>query len=186
MSNHSDEASDAAAAFMLQFSEEPEHVSVILACSRIDELLGILIRSRLLPCPAKNDQLLESERGLGTFSNRIDLAYRLGLIPNRLSEVLHLLRKIRNDFAHTYTGQRMDSSPHTDRLMEALRLIKIEGDMPVVRKGMRLRNPMLSQARENFTILAIVIIGSLEMATRIVQSVDNTLCEKLKVLRWFD
>ncbi|HXX21704.1 MAG TPA: hypothetical protein VEO19_00985 [Terriglobia bacterium] len=39
---------------------------------------------------------------LGTFSSRIDLAYLVGLVSKTAHRELHLIRKIRNRFAHEY------------------------------------------------------------------------------------
>jgi hypothetical protein len=39
---------------------------------------------------------------LGAFSARIDLAYLMGLVSKRAHRELHLIRKIRNEFAHAY------------------------------------------------------------------------------------
>jgi hypothetical protein len=115
---------------MEAFVGQPEHVAVILASSKIDELLGLCIRSRLLPCPTGKDALLESDRGLGSFSNRIDLAHRLGIIPAKFAKALHLLRKIRNDFAHSYSAQNLNASPHKDRIADINRVLAVADAMP--------------------------------------------------------
>ena len=52
----------------------------------------------------KNDnlfkQMLNGNGPLATFSSKIDLAYSLALIDENVHQDLHLLKKIRNEFAH--------------------------------------------------------------------------------------
>ena len=78
--------------FTVEFSHQPDHVAAILSTSRMDDLLKRLIESRLLPCPSKEDELLESERGIGTFSNRIDMAFRLVSVRKFVSPTKRLAR----------------------------------------------------------------------------------------------
>ncbi len=98
------EAHQRSAGFLSSYLLEPDHVAVIIATSKMDELLTFAIRQRLRPCPEKSDDLLDTERGVGTFSNKILFAHRLGIICPNLARALHLFRKIRNDFAHAYEG----------------------------------------------------------------------------------
>lgn len=75
---------------------------VIVAAAYIDELLGYLFRCFLSsPSSEKEDKELFSGYGpLSTFSSKIVLSYRLGLISNYEYKTLQIIRKIRNLFAH--------------------------------------------------------------------------------------
>ena len=44
--------------------------------------------------------------------------YRLGLIDTEFAKVLHLVRKIRNEFAHEVKDSRLNASPHKERIRE--------------------------------------------------------------------
>jgi hypothetical protein len=46
------------------------------------------------------------------------MVFRLGLIDRQFARHLHLIRKIRNDFAHETKGASLDASPHRDRVRE--------------------------------------------------------------------
>ena len=68
----------------------------------LDELLKQLIAAHLLPCAGQETLFSGAAAPLSFFSSRIDLAHRIGLISPRLARDLHLIRRIRNDFAHTF------------------------------------------------------------------------------------
>ena len=67
-----------------------------------EDALGQLLAAFMLATEA-TDQLLEGFNApLGTFSSRIKAAYALGLIAKDQSDDLERLRKIRNEFAHSW------------------------------------------------------------------------------------
>jgi hypothetical protein len=76
---------------------------VIVGASKVDHLLQAILEGYLLPKIAKQkdpDELLEGDRPLSTFSARIKLCYRLGLIDATLYAALEKLRAVRNPCAH--------------------------------------------------------------------------------------
>jgi len=77
---------------------------VIVGASKIDNLLLEILSSHMLPKRAKakdQDELLEGDRPLATFSARIKMCYRLGLIDESLYLSLETLRALRNPSAHS-------------------------------------------------------------------------------------
>jgi hypothetical protein len=110
--------------FVLEFMAETDRAAVVLGASKLDHQLYMILKKVLLPCPARRDDLFDGESGLGTFSAKIDMAYRLGLIDAGFARHLHLIRKIRNDFAHDVSGCSLDSGPHKDRVLELVGAMK--------------------------------------------------------------
>ena len=104
--------------FKEEFKKETDRAAVILAAAKIDELLRLALIKRLAPSPTARDNLLEPEGSLGSFRARIDIAYRLNLIDSAFVRALHLVRKIRNDFAHESSGASLSSGSHADRVRE--------------------------------------------------------------------
>lgn len=104
--------------FISEFKTETDRAAVILGTSKIDFLLGQLISNILLPFPGKEDDLLDEkrERPLSTLSARISICHRLGVIDSQFVKSLHTVRKIRNDFAHEYSGTRLDVPPYRDQI----------------------------------------------------------------------
>lgn len=111
--------------FIMLLQEESDRGCVIVSAAMLDDILLQLLKRRLAPSLEKKDELLEG--GAAAFSNfsaRIDLAYRVGLIRASTRATFHLLRKIRNDFAHISDPKTFDSSSVKSRTLEIFKLNK--------------------------------------------------------------
>jgi hypothetical protein len=83
--------------------EQQPRAAVILAASKIDNLLRQTLASYLHPKTAKAkdpDELLDGDNPLSTFSSRIKMCSRLGIIDPDLGREFDRLRQIRNQAAH--------------------------------------------------------------------------------------
>ena len=47
---------------------------------------------------------------------KINICYRLGLLSAEFTRALHIVRRIRNAFAHELSGAHLDSGPQADRV----------------------------------------------------------------------
>jgi len=102
-----------------EFAQESDRATVIVAVVLLDSALETLLRSRLAPAPSSQDTLLEGAYApLSTFSSRIDAAYRLGLISAAFARDLHVVRRIRNEFAHNISGCSFQDSGVRHRVAE--------------------------------------------------------------------
>lgn len=104
--------------FVDEFKNESDRAAVILGAAQLDLHLYELLSLVLRPCTSRSDDLLDGDGPLGTFSSRITLAHRLGLIDDEFCRALNLIRRIRNAFAHELTGTSLDSGAHRDRVRE--------------------------------------------------------------------
>ena len=88
--------------FLNELGGSNDRVSIIVAVAEMDSRLTSVLRASLLPVGKNDDDdsLFGSDRPLSSFSARIHLAYRLGLIDDSFARALHLIRKMRNEFAH--------------------------------------------------------------------------------------
>lgn len=92
----------------------------------LDEVLKTLLETYLVPITGTKDNLIgELYAPISTFNSRIDLAYRIGLITARFSRDLHLIRRIRNDFAHDIDGCNFENTDVQNRVLELSRSSKI-------------------------------------------------------------
>lgn len=109
---------DAYEEFINEFASETERAAVILATSKIDSLLSLLISNVLLPFPGKEDDLLDEERQrpLTSLAARISVCHRLGIVNAEFAKTLHAIRKIRNDFAHEISGAKLNLPPYRDQI----------------------------------------------------------------------
>lgn len=85
-------------------AERTPRTMIIVGASKVDSLLYDTLAAHLLPKRAKaeeQDELLDSDRPLATFSSRIKMCYRLGIVDESLYLTLEALRALRNPSAHS-------------------------------------------------------------------------------------
>ena len=97
----------------------------IFSASHLDEQLALLLRAFFVDDQRTADEVLEDTGALSTFGARIELAFLLGLISARERRMLNLIRKIRNDFAHSSKIASFSQFPIKDRCLtlDAMRIL---------------------------------------------------------------
>jgi hypothetical protein len=106
--------------------ENSSRIIIIIGASKIDDSLAEIITKGLLPKLAgdnEQDELLEGDSPLTTFSSRIKISYRLGFIDSTLYRVLEKIRKIRNIGAHQLSFD-IDSSPLREHVSDLFKLVE--------------------------------------------------------------
>src|SRR5437867_124895 len=83
--------------FIEQLVRESERAAVVLGAARLEAALEKALSLLMQPSANGQDTLFDSDRPLGTFSAKIILAHRLGLIDNDFEHALQMIRKTRND-----------------------------------------------------------------------------------------
>lgn len=106
---------------------ETDRGCALLAAAVVDDRLSELLRDVFVDDPAVVKKLLEDRGSLGNFSSRIDVCFCLGLLPRAARDDLHLVRRIRNDFAHAPRSMTFDSEAMKSRVC-CMRLC-VEGDL---------------------------------------------------------
>ncbi len=99
-----------------------------MSAAYLSEELRILLEKMFIDSPQTVKALFESAGPLATFSSRIDLAFVTGLLSKESHRLLHLVRKIRNDFAHQHRDMSFGDEAITARCREAKTLIKNYGE----------------------------------------------------------
>jgi len=122
------------AEFVKEFVKESDRAAVILGAAKIGTQLFQILQKVLVPNPTTTDDLLDNERPLSSFSSRINMVYRLGLVEAELARALHLIRRIRNSCAHELTGVSFSSGPHRDRIRELVAPLKEMNFFPDLKK----------------------------------------------------
>ena len=97
--------------FRKTLSLETDRGCVMMAAAYIDDQLGELLKAYLIDDKKVVKLMFDFNGPFGTFSSRNDGAYALGLLPGNVHRDIHLLRKIRNDFAHVSTPITFDDEP---------------------------------------------------------------------------
>jgi DNA-binding MltR family transcriptional regulator len=107
---------NAALSIIKDLRAESDRAAVILGASNLEQLLYQILQKYLLPYASAGDDLFDGDGPLSSFRVKIDLSYRLGLIDDACSRSLHLIRKIRNDFAHEGSQGTLSTGRHRDRV----------------------------------------------------------------------
>lgn len=90
---------------------------------------------------------------LATFSARIDFSHRIGVISHHLARDLHLIRRIRNLFAHSVEGCTFKSGSSQDQVNELVRSMNLPGRDPGIDQ------PPYNNTKGRFVISVIHIVA---------------------------
>lgn len=90
----------------------------------MEEVLEDLLKARLISSPEKKGTLFGAYAPLSTFAAKIDVAYGVGVIGLATLRSLHLIRKLRNDFAHSSLRITFESDDVQNKLRELFKLHK--------------------------------------------------------------
>jgi DNA-binding MltR family transcriptional regulator len=101
--------------FRKALTPETDRGCALMAAAFLDETLKELLKANLVNDTKLAHKVFDASGPLGSFSSRIDMAYLLGLIPKNALRDLHVLRKIRNDFAHVSDNLSFETPNISDR-----------------------------------------------------------------------
>jgi DNA-binding MltR family transcriptional regulator len=97
------------------FVKQTDRGAALVAGAWVDDALRELIKTRFRPDCQPGDELLGTDRPLGSFSARIKAAYCFGWIDGEARSDLEILRGIRNNFAHVREQVRFTEQSVKDR-----------------------------------------------------------------------
>jgi len=154
---------------------------IITAASIIDHLLLEFIRARLVPNSSGQDSLLDGPNApIGTFSSRIDIAFRVGLISAQVARDLHLIRRLRNDVAHSIAARTFDDPGVADKVLHLVRSLNVAG------RGASLLKEPYEGTRGTFVLCAILIISGLDFQVRESSSIPALLTDPVYTATYAD
>jgi len=152
-------------AWMGALAKGDERVMILVAAARLDDDLKTLLQKVMLHDGGGEDRLFDVDRPLGTFSSRILLAFRLGLIDRECESYLQSLRKLRNDAAHSTTPIRLDLPPHIDRVTHLFSQTKKSKLWPEFAEGLSGKAPTPKTEPKSCLYFSLYIaIANLEIA----------------------
>jgi DNA-binding MltR family transcriptional regulator len=110
---------------MAQYLSETDRSCAILICSHLDELMEKLLKARFVSTKSKSDDIFEGYGPLSSFSAKIEIAHRLGLVSKRMRSDLQIVRKVRNHMAHGTDSGSFESSPVKDWVLQVVNSVDI-------------------------------------------------------------
>ena len=130
-----EEASEELRVFAKEFGKESDRACVVLSAAMLEQALDSVFRTCLVAAPSSRDDLLDGPNApLSSFSAKIDLAHRIGVISTKFCRDLHLIRKIRNQFAHNVTGCDFSNRSVCDQVGALIRSSGMAKREPETRK----------------------------------------------------
>lgn len=95
--------------FFSVMNEGNDLACVLLGINFLDEILRTMLSTALKKSKVTDAILNPSSGFLGTFSDRRDLVYCLGIIDKKIYNDLRVITEIRNIFAHSFDSITFDS-----------------------------------------------------------------------------
>jgi len=153
-----------------QLLSESERAAVVLGAARLDLALERSLKKAMKHHPGGNDNLFGPDRPLGSLYAKISLAYRLGIIDSKFEHALQMIRKIRNDFAHSIADENLSSSRQSQRIQEYLDDVKQDELWNNYYAFIDKQN--VSLELKEFATSLCVIIGTLEMLSVCLKEIE--------------
>lgn len=101
-----------------EFKSDSDRAVAIVGASYLDELLKNIITEYIVKDSEKsNNELFSGNGPLSTFSSRINISYRFGIISEEEKKILNGIRGIRNDFAHKLSGATFEDQSIKQRAL---------------------------------------------------------------------
>jgi len=95
---------------LFKYNDGDDRATVIIGGSFLDMLLDHILLAFFPENENEVEQLLRFDQPLGTFANKVRMAYCLGLIEKVVKDDLKIIGKIRNRFAHDLYASFDDQS----------------------------------------------------------------------------
>lgn len=91
--------------------EKSDLACALIGASFLSECIGSVLKKKFRPNSSTALRILMPDKGfLGSFSNRADLCYCIGLVNKKKYNDLKLIAEIRNTFAHSRLNITFDSN----------------------------------------------------------------------------
>lgn len=153
-----------------EFRDESDRAAVVLGAAKLDLVMYQILKAYLLPCPNSKDELLDGDSPLSTFSSKINILHRLGITGSSFTRALHLIRKIRNSFAHEVSGCLLSTGAHSDRVKELALPLK---HIPYFEEFREHFFNDLKGPNIDFRVVLAIMVGRLEVVLMNIESISK-------------
>ena len=147
--------------------ENNDRALIILCSSIIDEQLHNILNKFLIDVPEKKEDLLKGDNPLSTFSSRIKILYRLGIIDDDFKSLLNTVRSVRNDCAHKIVIN-INKSPIKDHILNIENKVKNKDSYDLVKKRF-FNDPNINNSKLKSLFTTILII--LESINKVITEI---------------
>jgi DNA-binding MltR family transcriptional regulator len=156
-----------------EMEKESDRATAILLGAELEDILLQVLTKYFLPAqPKKSTRLLEPDAPIGSFAARIELVYRLGLIIPVAHNELHLIRKIRNEFAHKKAGLTFKSES-VSQLISKLVFPKVVDQFILTKskEDPKIATLLHADERDHFITSGVIILSRLTTLRERIQQI---------------
>lgn len=154
--------------------ERNDRSLIILCSSIIDEQLYNILNKFLKDPLKKEDDLLKGDNPLSTFSSRIKIVYRVGIIDNSFREILDNVRKIRNLSAHS-VELHLSKPPIKDHILALKKSIINRPSYELTKKRYFDNNINTSNEVKALFITICVILEAINISIAEIENNDKSI-----------
>ena len=130
---------------VVKLNDESDRAVALIVTAWLDDILVEMIKRKLVADKKIVEEVFRHDAALGTFSSRISLAYLVRCFSKEVYSNLHIMRTIRNDFAHDRNDLDFTNESVRARC-EALYLkeFKDQGMKPTTSENINPRNAFIA------------------------------------------
>lgn len=151
--------------FLNEFNKESDRGAALNAASVLDDWLEKILFEFFAENKSSKNLLNGFNAPLGTFSAKIAAVHALGLIQDNEFEEIKIIRKIRNEFGHTWKGLSFESEV----------IVNLVNNLPWLGPSEYENN---SGPREKFNYAIAILLTDLMWRSRLVRK------EKRIIKKW--
>jgi hypothetical protein len=102
-------------ATVMEIDQQGDRTAAIMAGGYLEDFLAMSVKKLLVDDAKVIDDFFAGMGPLSSFSAKIDMAYLLRLVDDENRKRMHIIRRIRNDFAHDLSPLTFKSKRVADR-----------------------------------------------------------------------
>jgi hypothetical protein len=153
------------AAILEELKSQTDRGTAIIAAAVLDDVLNQLLTARLIKLGSdRHDSLFSRTNApLSSFSSKIEMCFALGVLSNEARLALHLIRDVRNEFAHRIEQIKFDHPAVATMIQTRV--------LSALKKPGRSNRDMFI---DSFSAVAFIIYGSLVLADIRIRPLEET------------
>lgn len=109
----------------VEIEGSPDRIAAIVSAAFVDDRLAAALKARLHNDKKITEKMFDFAGPLGTFSARINLAFLIGMFSKDAVRDLHIIRDVRNEFAHKLKTKSFEAQRVRD-LIKNIHIVKKE------------------------------------------------------------
>jgi hypothetical protein len=153
------------AAFLEELKSQTDRGTAVIAAAVLDDLLEILLTARFVELSGERSDGLFKKIGapLSSFSSKIEICFAVGVISNEARLAMHLIREVRNEFAHRIEQITFD---HPD--------VATKIETRILRSIKKLGKSNREMFIDSFSAVALIIYSTLSATDIRIRSLEAT------------